>query len=189
MDLADDALGEEEEALLPSSASRGEARDKLARFALNGGHYRVLSGRLRVTDIPFIVVNFAINMILLVSKGLAVLSSSSISLVASFVDSALDFLSTLIILGTSLAMGVPSDRHTFPAGKRRFEPLGVLVFSVAMIASFAQVRVHRLGGMRLFLMADTTRGGGLLQVFIESFQRATGKQADEVAQLSWIGIA
>jgi divalent metal cation (Fe/Co/Zn/Cd) transporter len=78
-------------------------------------------------------------MILLVSKGLAVLSSSSISLVASFVDSALDFLSTLIILGTSLAMGVKSDRHTYPAGKRRFEPLGVLVFSVAMIASFAQV--------------------------------------------------
>jgi hypothetical protein len=46
MDLADDALGEEEEALLPSSASRGEARDKLARFALNGGHYRVLRGSL-----------------------------------------------------------------------------------------------------------------------------------------------
>ncbi len=73
------------------------------------------------------------------SKGLAVLSSSSISLVASFVDSALDFLSTLIILGTSLAMGRKSERHHYPAGKRRFEPLGVLIFSVAMIASFVQV--------------------------------------------------
>lgn len=28
-----------------------------------------------------------------------------------------------------------------------------------------------------------------LQVFIESFQRAIGKEAEEVAELSWIGIA
>ena len=85
-------------------------------------------------------VNFTINFLLLLSKGLAVLSSSSISLVASFIDSALDFLSTLIILGTSIAMGRQSDRHKYPAGKKRFEPLGVLIFAVAMIASFAQVR-------------------------------------------------
>lgn len=32
--------------------------------------------------------------------------------------------------------------HKYPAGKKRFEPLGVLVFSVAMIASFCQVSVQ-----------------------------------------------
>jgi hypothetical protein len=109
-----------------------------------------------------VIVNFAINIVLLVSKGLAVLSSTSISLVASFVDSALDFLSTLIILGTSIAMGRQSDRAKYPVGKARyvqcqrneklgidtergtwlrFENLGVLIFSVAMIASFVQVGV------------------------------------------------
>lgn len=36
-------------------------------------------------------------------------------------------------------MGRQSDRHKYPAGKKRFEPLGVLIFAVAMIASFAQV--------------------------------------------------
>lgn len=70
--------------------------------------------------------------------------SSSISLVASLVDSALDLLSTFIILGTSWAIGIPTDRHKYPAGKRRFEPLGVLIFSVVMIASFVQVFIEAL---------------------------------------------
>jgi hypothetical protein len=41
----------------------------------------------------------------------AVLYSSSISLTASLVDSALDMLSTFIILGTSWAIGAKSDAH------------------------------------------------------------------------------
>lgn len=127
-------------------------------------------------------VNFAINIVLLVSKGFAVLSSTSISLVASFIDSGLDFLSTLIILGTSIAMGRQSDRHKYPAGKKRFEPLGVLIFAVAMIASFAQVS-RAIGQDRVRLIEYPS------QVFIESFQRAIGKQEEEVAELSWIGMA
>jgi hypothetical protein len=79
-------------------------------------------------------------------------------------------------------MGRQSDRHKYPAGKKRFEPLGVLIFAVAMIASFAQVRpVIDMDGVRLT--------GGFEQVFIESFQRAIRKQEEEVAELSWIGMA
>ncbi|KAJ9109796.1 hypothetical protein QFC20_003212 [Naganishia adeliensis] len=135
-DAPDQGTGEDEP-LLPNSQQREEKREKLNKLALNGKSPRF---------------------------GFAVLSSTSISLVASFIDSGLDFLSTLIILGTSIAMGRQSDRHKYPAGKKRFEPLGVLIFAVAMIASFAQV-------------------------FIESFQRAIGKQEEEVAELSWIGMA
>ena len=109
------------------------------------------------------------------------LSSSSISLVASFIDSALDFLSTLIILGTSIAMGRQSDRHKYPAGKKRFEPLGVLIFAVALIASFAQVSKSGILVYALLIICA--------QVFIESFQRVIGKETEEVAELSWIGIA
>ncbi|KAJ9116973.1 hypothetical protein QFC22_004631 [Naganishia vaughanmartiniae] len=141
---SEDSQVGEDEPLLPNSQQREEKRERVAKLALN--------------------VNFAINMILLVSKGFAVLSSTSISLVASFVDSALDFLSTLIILGTSIAQGRQSDRAKYPVGKARFENLGVLIFSVAMISSFTQV-------------------------FIESFQRAVGKQEEQVAELSWIGMA
>ena len=60
-----------------------------------------------VADDP---VNTGINVLLVAAKGIAVLSSSSVSLLASLVDSALDLLSTFIILGTSVAMGV-KDPH------------------------------------------------------------------------------
>jgi len=70
--------------------------------------------------------------------------SNSISLLASFVDSALDFLSTLIIWFADFAAKRPDHGSKYPTGKKRFEPLGVLVFSVCMIASFSQVLVEAL---------------------------------------------
>ncbi|TYJ53394.1 hypothetical protein B9479_005994 [Cryptococcus floricola] len=108
-------------------------------------------------------INTIVNVLLVAFKAVAVLYSASISLTASLVDSALDLLSTAIILGTSLAMGAGGDSHKYPAGKRRFEPLGVLIFSVAMIASF-------------------------VQVFIESFQRATGPGEGEEIDLGPLGL-
>ncbi len=57
------------------------------------------------------VVNTIVNFFLVGAKVVAVYYSSSISLIASLVDSALDLLSTLIIVGTNLAIGVPTDRH------------------------------------------------------------------------------
>ena len=51
------------------------------------------------------------NICLVGAKIVAVLYSSSISLTASLVDSALDLISTLIILGTSWAIGLKTDAH------------------------------------------------------------------------------
>ena len=51
------------------------------------------------------------NVLLVAAKAVAVLYSSSISLTASLVDSALDLLSTFIILGTSWAIGAKTDQH------------------------------------------------------------------------------
>lgn len=76
-------------------------------------------------------VNILINIVLLGSKVAAVLLSNSISLLASAVDSALDFLSTLIIWGTSVAAAdsqSPNSKTRYPTGKKRFESLGVLIF-------------------------------------------------------------
>lgn len=56
-------------------------------------------------------VNTVVNVLLVAAKVVAVLFSSSVSLTASLVDSALDLLSTFIILGTSWAIGAQSDRH------------------------------------------------------------------------------
>lgn len=64
-------------------------------------------------------VNTIVNVLLVAAKVIAVLYSSSISLLASLVDSALDLLSTFIILGTSWAIGIQSDRHMVSS------PLGI----------------------------------------------------------------
>ncbi|UOH85403.1 hypothetical protein LQV05_002225 [Cryptococcus neoformans] len=123
--------------------AKAERREKLARLALN--------------------INTMVNVLLVGGKTAAVLHSSSISLAASLVDSALDLLSTFIILGTSLAIGIKTDSHKYPTGKRRFEPLGVLIFSVAMIASF-------------------------VQVFIESFKRTIGPPEEGPIDLGPLGV-
>lgn len=112
----------ERQPLLPASQTREEKRERADKIALN--------------------VNIVVNILLLGSKGAAVALSNSISLLASFVDSALDFLSTLIIWGADFAAKREDHGTKYPTGKKRFEPLGVLIFSVCMIASFSQVLVE-----------------------------------------------
>ena len=86
-------------------------------------------------------VNVIANILLLVAKGAAAGFSSSLSLIASLVDSALDLLCTLIIWTTNKLVGwrIKRLRAKFPVGRRRLEPLGILVFSIIMIISFLQI--------------------------------------------------
>ena len=78
---------------------------------------------------------------LLAAKGFASIESSSLSLVASLVDSALDLLCTAIIWTTNrlVAWRLQGLERRFPVGRRRLEPLGILVFSLIMIISFVQI--------------------------------------------------
>lgn len=117
-------------------------------------------------------INLFVNILLLAGKGVAVLSSNSVSLIASFVDSALDLLSTIIIFATSKAIAYRSWRtiYKYPVGKQRLEPLGVVIFSVLMIASFVQVFIESVGRLREVL--------------------ETGRQGpDSAAGLPFIGVA
>ena len=86
-------------------------------------------------------VNIIANILLLAAKGFAILSSSSLSLIASLVDSALDLLCTGIVWTTNrlVAWRLHGLERRFPVGRRRLEPLGILVFSVIMIISFVQI--------------------------------------------------
>ncbi|KAL5121701.1 hypothetical protein ACEQ8H_000388 [Pleosporales sp. CAS-2024a] len=93
-------------------------------------------------------VNLAANTALLIMKVIVAVMTSSLSVVASLVDAALDFLSTAIIWTTSWMIS-RQDRYAYPVGRRRLEPIGVLVFSVIMITSFTQVGIEgisRLSG-------------------------------------------
>ncbi|KAI0889814.1 uncharacterized protein GGS22DRAFT_4276 [Annulohypoxylon maeteangense] len=90
-----------------------------------------------------IYVNFTANVILLAGKIAVVISVSSMSVLASLVDAVLDFLSTVIVWTTTWLIS-RQDQYKYPVGRRRLEPLGVLVFSVIMITSFVQVALQSL---------------------------------------------
>ncbi|KAI1338580.1 hypothetical protein F5Y15DRAFT_121983 [Xylariaceae sp. FL0016] len=90
-----------------------------------------------------IYVNFAANIILLAGKIAVVFSVPSMSVLASLVDAVLDFLSTVIVWTTTWLIS-RQDQYQYPVGRRRLEPLGVLVFSVIMITSFAQVALESI---------------------------------------------
>ena len=85
-----------------------------------------------------IYINLAANAILLMGKIAVIVLTSSLSVLASLVDAALDFLSTAIVWTTTKLIS-HKDQYSYPVGRRRLEPIGVLVFSVIMITSFFQV--------------------------------------------------
>lgn len=114
--------GENIEALLPEDEREKRRKDKkTAQRAIN--------------------VNVLANIVLLAAKGFAALSSNSLSLIASLLDSALDLLCTGIVWTTNrlVSWRVDALQKRFPVGRRRLEPIGILVFSVIMVISFAQI--------------------------------------------------
>ena len=88
-----------------------------------------------------IYVNLAANIILLISKIAVIVLTSSLSVLASLVDAVLDFLSTAIIWSTTKLIA-RYDRYAYPVGRRRLEPIGILIFSLLMITSFLQVALE-----------------------------------------------
>lgn len=88
-----------------------------------------------------IYINLVANAILLAGKTAVIVSVPSISVLASLVDAVLDFLSTAIVWTTTWMIS-NQDQYRYPVGRRRLEPLGVLVFSAIMITSFVQVMVQ-----------------------------------------------
>lgn len=86
-------------------------------------------------------INVVVNILLLAAKAVASIWSSSLSLIASLVDSALDLLCTIIIWTTNKLVGWRLDKlkKKFPVGRRRLEPIGILVFSIIMVISFMQI--------------------------------------------------
>ena len=90
-----------------------------------------------------IYVNFIANLTLLLGKLVVILTVPSVSVLASLVDAALDFLSTVIVWITTTLIS-RQDQYRYPVGRRRLEPVGVLVFSVIMITSFVQVALEAI---------------------------------------------
>ncbi len=68
-----------------------------------------------------IYVNLAANAILLAGKIAVIALTSSLSVLASLVDAALDFLSTAIVWTTTKLIS-RQDQYSYPVGRRRLEP-------------------------------------------------------------------
>lgn len=73
-----------------------------------------------------ICINLVANTVLLAGKLAVIVLTSSLSVLASLVDAALDFLSTAIVF-TTTKMIERQDQYSYPVGRRRLEPIGVLV--------------------------------------------------------------
>ena len=87
-----------------------------------------------------IYVNFVANVVLLIAKIVVMSMTNSLSVLASLVDGALDFLSTAIVWVTTTLIQ-KDDRYQYPISRRRLDPLSVLVFAVVMMTSFVQVAI------------------------------------------------
>ncbi|KAK4279456.1 hypothetical protein QN277_011238 [Acacia crassicarpa] len=78
------------------------------------------------------------NMVLFAAKVLACVKSGSLAIMASTLDSLLDLLSGFILWFTSFSMQTPNP-YQYPIGKKRMQPLGILVFASVMATLGLQI--------------------------------------------------
>ncbi|KAF0923873.1 hypothetical protein E2562_007725 [Oryza meyeriana var. granulata] len=78
------------------------------------------------------------NMVLFAAKVYASIRSGSLSIIASTLDSLLDLLSGFILWFTAFSMQTPNP-YRYPIGKRRMQPLGILVFASVMATLGLQI--------------------------------------------------
>jgi len=76
-------------------------------------------------------VSFYCNIVLLGVKLFAAVSSGSLSIITSALDSLLDLVSGLILFMTDKSIR-NSNKYLYPIGKSRMQPLGIIVFSCIM---------------------------------------------------------
>ncbi|XP_021729702.1 metal tolerance protein 11 isoform X2 [Chenopodium quinoa] len=78
------------------------------------------------------------NMILFIAKVYASVKSGSLAIIASTLDSLLDLLSGFILWFTAFSMSTPNP-YQYPIGKKRMQPLGILVFASVMATLGLQI--------------------------------------------------
>ncbi|KAL5221198.1 hypothetical protein ABZP36_025911 [Zizania latifolia] len=78
------------------------------------------------------------NIILFTAKVYASVGSGSLAIIASTLDSLLDLLSGFILWFTAFSMQTPNP-YRYPIGKKRMQPLGILVFASVMATLGLQI--------------------------------------------------
>ncbi|KAI3731067.1 hypothetical protein L1987_62250 [Smallanthus sonchifolius] len=83
------------------------------------------------------------NMLLFAAKVYASVKSGSLAIIASTLDSLLDLLSGFILWFTAFSMQIPNP-YQYPIGKKRMQPLGILVFASVMATLGLQIILESL---------------------------------------------
>ncbi|KAM3346206.1 hypothetical protein ACQJBY_020637 [Aegilops geniculata] len=94
-----------------------------------------------------------INLVLFVGKVVASVETRSMAVIASTLDSLLDLLSGFILWFTAHAMKKP-NKYSYPIGKRRMQPVGIVVFASVMGCLGFQVLIE--SGRELVTQEHTT---------------------------------
>ncbi|KAF7726511.1 hypothetical protein EC973_008642 [Apophysomyces ossiformis] len=88
-------------------------------------------------------LSFVANIALFATKLFLAFFSGSMAILASAFESFLDIVSNAIIFFT-IRIIRRKDFYTYPVGKSRMEPLGIIVFAAVITTSFSQVLISSL---------------------------------------------
>eukprot|EP00250_Pteridium_aquilinum_P000846 c11020_g1_i1 orf=257-1495(+) len=81
------------------------------------------------------------NLLLFISKVYVSVRTLSLAIIASTLDSLLDLLSGFILWFTAISMQQPNP-YLYPIGKKRMQPLGILVFASVMATLGLQILIE-----------------------------------------------
>ena len=109
-------------------------------------------------------VSLIVNILLSIAKIFVFITSLSLSIVASLVDSAMDLLSQLIMFIAERNVNRKPSK-TYPVGKTRLEPIGILSVSILMVMlSTTVIREAIVTLVNVSILKDI----GLIEIIIMS---------------------
>ncbi|XP_041027402.1 metal tolerance protein 11 isoform X1 [Juglans microcarpa x Juglans regia] len=112
--------------------------DALAERGFIPGMSKEEREKLAKSETFAIRISNVANMVLFAAKVYASVQSGSLAIIASTLDSLLDLLSGFILWFTAFSMQTPNP-YQYPIGKKRMQPLGILVFASVMATLGLQI--------------------------------------------------
>ncbi|XP_057979496.1 metal tolerance protein 11 isoform X1 [Malania oleifera] len=117
--------------------------DALAERGFVPGMSKEEQEKLARSETTAIRISNVANMVLFAAKVYASIRSRSLAIIASTLDSLLDLLSGFILWFTAFSMQTPNP-YQYPIGKKRMQPLGILVFASVMATLGLQIIMESL---------------------------------------------
>lgn len=127
------------DAFMASLALRSDASRNQGQQSEDGGRDgpRGATRQERIVSL-FVSGSFAANIVLFLVKLAAAIASKSVVVLASTIDSALDLVSALVMFWSNRA-SQRASAYKYPQGRRRLEPVGIIVFACIMSVTAAHV--------------------------------------------------